>query len=288
VTLLLALFNVRLGWWLGNPGLPGEESYQREGPKIAILPYIYEMFGQTTDTRRYVYLSDGGHFENLGLYEMIRRRCRCIVVSDAGCDPSFGFEDLGNAVRKIEIDLGVYVSFGKLRALKARSKDNSIIEGAHYAIGMIDYKAAPEWNFAPEAEKRNVEDGYILYIKPGYHGTESADIVAYATANAAFPHETTADQFFSESQFQSYRTLGFTIMDGVLTEAVKRCDPEWADRKPDNAEKPPRHSLYDLIKALAFDQPAPRPQRPKVADLVKLLDADDLKEMRALLAAPQA
>ena len=66
------------------------------------------MFGLTTDDRPYVYLSDGGHFENLGLYEMVRRRCRFIVVSDAGCDPDFVFEDLGNAVRKIAIDLGIY------------------------------------------------------------------------------------------------------------------------------------------------------------------------------------
>ncbi len=70
------------------------------------MPFLYEIFGLTNDTRPFVYLSDGGHFENLGLYEMVRRRCRFIVVSDAGCDPDFVFEDLGNAVRKIAIDLG--------------------------------------------------------------------------------------------------------------------------------------------------------------------------------------
>ncbi|MFL6930917.1 MAG: hypothetical protein ACJ8FK_13480 [Xanthobacteraceae bacterium] len=245
VTLLLALFNVRLGWWLGNPGPPGDRSYDREGPFIAILPFIFEMFGQTTDCRKYVYLSDGGHFENLGLYEMVRRRCRCIVVSDAGCDPNYGFEDLGNAVRKIAIDLGVYISFGELRALKARAKENIVIEGAYYAIGVIDYQTAPERN-------PNAENGYILYIKPGYHGSESAGIVAYATANAAFPHETTGDQFFSESQFESYRTLGFEIMDGVLRDAAKNVEkiadarkrgvPELPDLSPTN--------LSHLVKAL--------------------------------------
>ena len=56
-------------------------------------------------------LSDGGHFENLGLYEMVRRRCRFIVLSDAGCDPGITFEDLGNAVRKISIDLNLINSF---------------------------------------------------------------------------------------------------------------------------------------------------------------------------------
>jgi hypothetical protein len=275
VSLLLALFNVRLGWWLGNPGAPGEDTYQSEGPRVAIRPFVAEMFGQTTDTRRYVYLSDGGHFENLALYEMIRRRCRCIVMSDAGCDPNFSFEDLGNAVRKIAIDLGVYISFGQLRALKARSKDNSLIEGAYYAIGEIDYKTAPEGSAASE-------NGYILYIKPGYHGTESAGIVAYATANAAFPHETTADQFFSESQFESYRTLGFEIADGILRDAAENVDTiieaeklkhETAVAEAQKASKPP-----PAIGSL--------PSRGRLCDLIQALDANTLQQALSVLGAP--
>lgn len=196
VSLLLALFNVRLGWWLGNPGRNGDPDYYKsDGPRVAIVPFIAEMFGLTTDDRPYVYLSDGGHFENLGLYEMIRRRCRCIVISDAGCDPGYGFEDLGNAVRKIAIDLGVYIEFGNLHELKKRSKDGAVIEGGYYAFGEIDYKNAPEWNSDLNPALGTAENGYILYIKPGYHGTESPGIVAYATANAPFPHETTGDQF---------------------------------------------------------------------------------------------
>jgi hypothetical protein len=290
VSLLLALFNVRLGWWLGNPGAPGETTYQTDGPRIAILPFLFEMFGQTTDTRRYVYLSDGGHFENLGLYEMIRRRCRCIVVSDAGCDPDFGFEDLGNAVRKIAIDLGVYISFGKLRELKARSKDNSLIEGAYYAIGEIDYKTAPEWSSdLASGQSGDVENGYILYIKPGYHGTEGAGIVAYATANATFPHETTGDQFFSESQFESYRTLGFEIMDGVLREAAQ--NTEVIARSGILPKEPSPENLCDLINALRADvmrqaEDASRPPRTRLAQVVSALDDDILAELRAALRRP--
>jgi hypothetical protein len=282
VTLLLALFNVRLGWWLGNPGRPGDHTYSRRGPRFAIVPFVFEMFGQTTDTRRFVYLSDGGHFENLGLYEMIRRRCRCIVVSDAGCDPNYGFEDLGNAVRKIAIDLGVYISFGELRKLKSRSKDSSIIEGAYYAIGTIDYQTAPERNAA-------AEDGYILYIKPGYHGTESAGVVAYATANAAFPHETTADQFFSESQFESYRTLGFEIMDSVLREATENVETivRSITIRAASDQPPSAKNLRDLVRALdpkvireAEDAFAPAPPSP--SDMIKELDPDALKVLRSV------
>ena len=283
VSLLLALFNVRLGWWLGNPGLPGESSFQTEGPQVAIKPFVYEMFGQTTDTRKYVYLSDGGHFENLGLYEMIRRRCRCIVVSDAGCDPNYGFEDLGNAVRKIAIDLGVYIAFGKLRALKKRSADNAVIEGAYYALGVIDYKTSPE-------ENPTAEPGYILYVKPGYHGSEGAGVVAYATANAAFPHESTIDQFFSESQFESYRTLGFEIMDGVLTEATKNVETIG------NAEKGELNpgKLCDLLKAL---EPALIKEAEDVfasaqiktpSDAVKSLQPEDIAVLRGIFNPPRA
>ena len=72
---------------------------------------VNEALGQTSDESEYVYLSDGGHFENLAIYEMVRRRCRTIVVLDGGCDPEFRYEDLGNALRKIRIDLGIPIDF---------------------------------------------------------------------------------------------------------------------------------------------------------------------------------
>ena len=216
ITFLLALFNVRLGWWLGNPGAEGDDTYWHPGPRLALAPLVEETFGLTTDERPYVYLSDGGHFENLGLYEMVRRRCRYIVSVDAGCDPDYSFEDLGNAVRKIAIDLGVNIRFHGLDKLKKRDPATPIPSERvpYYAIGEIDY---------PAADGGNDDDfGVILYIKPGYHGTENADICAYANANPTFPHQTTGDQWFSESQFESYRSLGFEITDGIFNEVLKR------------------------------------------------------------------
>jgi hypothetical protein len=286
VTLLLALFNVRLGWWLGNPGPKGDPDYYKSaGPNTSISPFLAEMLGFTTDDDRYVYLSDGGHFENLGLYEMIRRRCRCIVISDAGCDPEYGFEDLGNAVRKIAIDLGVYISFSELREIKRRAKDNSVITGAYYALGEIDYKTAPEWHDQAEA----AENGCILYIKPSYHGTESAGIVAYATAHSPFPHETTADQFFSESQFESYRTLGFEIMDSVLRTAAQNRDTIAAAEASRGSEPRPSsgRTLSDLIAALdpatLRDAEVALQPRFKVAQALQGLDEEDMGEMRRVL-----
>jgi hypothetical protein len=173
------------------------------------VPLIEETFGLTTDDRPYVYLSDGGHFENLGIYEMVRRRCRYIISIDAGADPDYGFEDLGNAQRKIAIDLGVPIRFYGLTKLKKRPKKGDI--GPHHpyhAVGVIDY---------PTADHRDSKPGYILYIKAGYHGVEGPGICSYAIANPTFPHQSTGDQWFSESQFESYRALGFFIADQLFT-----------------------------------------------------------------------
>jgi Patatin-like phospholipase len=220
VTFLMALFNVRLGWWLGNPGRKGEDTFTREGPNWAAKPLTAETFGLTTDESPFVYLSDGGHFENLGLYEMVRRRCRYIVVSDADCDPDFLFEDLGNAVRKIAIDLGIEITFYGLENLKkrpsvsAKGKDPGDLGwGAPYhAMATIHYDRADGGTSKP---------GILLYVKAGYHGVESAGVRSYALAHKAFPHETTADQWFTESQLESYRALGFEIMDGILTKGAE-------------------------------------------------------------------
>jgi len=143
---------------------------------------------------------------------MVRRRCRFIVVSDAGCDPDFEFGDLGNALRKIAIDLGVSIRFENLEKLTRRPEDGKTVGVDHdyHAIGEIDYCAADGAG----------ENGLILFIKAGYHGTESAPIRAYAKTHEDFPHESTSDQWFTESQFEAYRALGFEITDGILNRAV--------------------------------------------------------------------
>ena len=241
VAFLMGLFNVRLGWWLGNPGPAGAKTFMDDGPKIAILPLLSEMLGIADDEKRYVYLSDGGHFENLALYEMVRRRCQLIVVSDAGCDPDFAFEDLGNAVRKIEIDLGVPIRFHGLAALKARPRSGPDLGPGlpYHAIGEIDYPAADGGG----------AKGIILYIKPGYHGSETgAGIRSYAISNHDFPHDSTANQWFGESQLESYRSLGFEITDNLLRSAEARI-----------AREPQPPTLREILTALRDMQAEAQP-----------------------------
>jgi hypothetical protein len=186
---IMTLLNARLGAWLGNPGPAGAKTYKLAGPRSAVASLLSEAFGLTTNQSEYVYLSDGGHFENLALYEMVLRRCRNIVVLDAGCDGDFTYEDLGNALRKIRIDFGIPIQFGVLDKEK------------RCAVATIEYGGG--------------ETGQIIYIKPKILEDEPPDVTSYWRADSDFPHQSTADQWFDESQTESYRMLGKFTIDSI-------------------------------------------------------------------------
>jgi hypothetical protein len=225
VALLMTLFNVRLGWWVGNPGPWGEKTYTRSSPKWSLIRIVQEALGLTNDRRSYVYLSDGGHFENLGLYEMVRRRCHTIVVSDAGQDYRYAFQDLGNAVRKIRVDLGIPI---EIREHKIFPRDENKL-GKYCAVGKILYNAVD----------KGAPDGTLIYLKPAVYWSEPMDVYNYGRENIEFPHEPTSDQFFSESQFESYRMLGQHTIDAICEQRGWRAQSlhDFADRALDYLAK---------------------------------------------------
>jgi hypothetical protein len=198
VALLMTFFNIRLGWWLGNPGAMGHATFSDPSPRSPVVHYLKEGLGLTDNTSPYVYLSDGGHFENLGLYEMILRRCRFIVVSDAGCDPDCSLEDLGNAIRKIRVDLGVRIEMHQKFEIFSRDDEPGERKRHYCALGDIDYGSVD-----PGGRR-----GTLIYLKPALIGSEPRDIFNYSRQSEEFPHESTGDQWFSEAQFESYRALG--------------------------------------------------------------------------------
>lgn len=206
LTFLLTLFNARLGAWLGNPGRAGESAWRDAEPRVGPGPLLRELFGLTSDRSPYVFLSDGGHFENLGLYEMVRRRCHFIIVSDAGCDPGYAFEDLSNAVRKIRIDFSIPIEFPATGIGMDHARQGN--GNPHFAVGAIRYSAVDG----------AVEDGVLLYMKATLSGDEPADVLNYARSHPLFPHESTANQFFTEAQFESYRMLGLHTIEHALTD----------------------------------------------------------------------
>lgn len=201
ITFLMTLFNARLGWWLGNP--KHDKYFRRPGPSSAVAPMFEEAFGMTDEEKSYIYLSDGGHFENLGLYEMVRRRCHYIFVIDASRDPDYKFENLGNAIRTTRVDLGVPIEIEDIFMYPRQANKAN----AYCALGQILYTRMGEST-----------DGLLVYIKPVINRGEPTDVYNYAQ-DRDFPHESTSDQWFSEQQFESYRMLGFHAIEQMFPDS---------------------------------------------------------------------
>lgn len=231
MALTLAVLNLRLGYWMPNPahvasmarsaaqaGPGGSMSRPRvavarvkEGPakasKLVLRhPFFAEILSRLDENSERIYLTDGGHIENLGVYELLRRRVRTIVVVDGEADPEMNFSSLVRLQRFARIDLGVTIDlhWKPIRdATLAVSRGEAPPPGAaHVAVGAIDYGDAK---------------GTLVYVKSSMTGDENDYVRDYARRNPSFPHETTGDQFFSEEQFEVYRALGFHALNGAFT-----------------------------------------------------------------------
>jgi len=231
LSVLMTFFDVRLGAWLPNPKWPAikrwiaqdnqkriEHFIGRPGPLFALWPLVQELLGLADDNRAWVELTDGGHFENLGIYEMVLRRTKHIVVVDAGADGDYQFEDLGNAIRKIQIDLGVPIKFDGAMPMKTRMDAGNL----YCAVGTIDYGCVDQEPGCPSEQYA----GKLVYIKAVLTGNEPADIFQYAKTHTTFPNETTANQFFNESQFESYRHLGSFALDSIVDADLMQKEPK--------------------------------------------------------------
>lgn len=219
VAFLMTIFNVRLGQWLGNPR--HRKASRRATPRLGLSYLMNELLAGTDDKAAYVYLSDGGHFENMAMYELVKRRCGLIIVCDAEADDQYCFGGLGNAIRKCRIDLGIDIvlDVSDIKPKKAGKPSQK-----HYAIGTIHY----------ENVDLNAPTGTIIYFKASLTGDEPADVKNYARTHATFPHESTVDQWFSESQFESYRVLGYHTVTSSIPNTIRSTGLETGA-----AEQPP-------------------------------------------------
>jgi hypothetical protein len=207
---VMTLFNVRLGAWLPNPAtVTDPRQLNLSYPVRSLTEMLGDLLGAASTQTKAIYLSDGGHFDNLGLYEILRRRCRWIIVIDAGQDVSCTLEDLGNALRKAAIDQQVSIEFENPPP-RIASRDAPATSRAPlgFAIATIHY---------PEPTENPCR---LIYLKPSLLPDVPSDVQAYANLHPTFPHESTADQFFTESQFESYRTLGQFQMEKMLSETT--------------------------------------------------------------------
>ena len=212
LTPTLALLNVRLGYWLKNPHYVSSKGKS----KHSLTPlYLWsEISGRLYENSDAVYLTDGGHIENLGIYELLRRRCRIIIAVDAEADSAMHLPAFVTLQRYARIDLGILIdlpwepiqaqtlAWMNSNAGKPPPPAPVAAPGPHVAIGTIDYGGG--------------EKGYLVYIKSSLTGDENDYIRDYARRNDSFPHESTGDQFFSEEQFEVYRALGFHMVHEFL------------------------------------------------------------------------
>lgn len=212
LTALLTFLNVRLGLWIREPGKspcarPGFVCLFKEMLRLGM-----------SENSSWLNLSDGGHIENMGVYELIRRRCKYIICVDGEADPFFTFGGLMTLVRHVQLDFGVRINV-KLGNLRPNAETGFC--RSHFVLGDIDY---------PSTEKSadgsdGWEKGLFLYLKLSVTGNESEMIRRYRTLHPAFPHQSTADQFFNEEQFEAYRSLGVHVAEGLFSPAICGATP---------------------------------------------------------------
>jgi hypothetical protein len=213
LTALMTLLNTRLGWWLENPN-PHRRPWLRwqKQPWSAAEPglalrLLWEFFGWTNEDSPYVHLSDGGHFENLGVYELIRRRCRFIIVTDAGTDRVAASDNMATMLRLIRTDFGVRI---ELDASRMQLGDKSRLSAWHCCVGRIRYDEVDE----------EAVPGLMIYLQATLTGDEPPDLLQYVSRHPSFPRQSTLNQFFDEAQFEAYRALGQHVVGQVFGEAA--------------------------------------------------------------------
>jgi hypothetical protein len=180
LTPTLAILNVRLGYWMKNPAFWAPTGAFRiaQSHRGAWLPkhrstlFLWsEITGRLYENTEEVYLTDGGHIENTGIYELLRRRCRFIVGIDVEPDVTMHFPALVRLERYARIDLGIRITLPweairkttlalmSSAAGTTESSSPNLQPWPHVAIGTIDYGGG--------------EIGYLMYVKTSLTGDEN-------------------------------------------------------------------------------------------------------------------
>jgi hypothetical protein len=203
ISIVMMLLNVRLGLWVGAPRARrrGVPNHFRPGLTYGVLGLGYK------STSNFVELSDGGHFDNLGVYELVRRRVRTIIVIDSEADPSTKLSALVSVAQRVRADFGVDIQVGTAAGQMSPQIELSYPAGARcvaasYFVVPIVYPDGPP--------------GALIYVKSNMIGDLSFVTKGYKAENADFPHDSTLNQFFSPAQFEAYRELGYRIVESLI------------------------------------------------------------------------
>jgi hypothetical protein len=235
----LALLNVRLGYWARKPKIKSAWLF---GGAPGLVCLLQEMLGTMDERLPWLNLSDGGHIENLGVYELLRRRCKYIIAVDGEEDSKMTFHAITTLQRLAAIDFGIQIDLN-LDDLRLNKKG---LTRSHFHFCRVRYPSAG----------RGSEDmiGYLLYLKLSLTGNEGEFIRRYRLDEPVFPHHSTADQFFSEPQFEAYRSLGEHVGDKLFLRAIVG---NLADSRAVNVEE----WFLELGRSLLEPLPAARPSQ---------------------------
>ena len=222
--LLLAVTGARLGAWLPNPTFIAQmRDVRREGrirdwtlpalPRVRRLSYLLrEVFNIHPAGDRLLQVTDGGHYENLGLVELLRRRCTTIYCVDGGGDHPPTAPGLAEAMALAKAELGITITLDNawdtepgsgsaiepaepLRSLNATLSKTAIITGT------ITY---PEASGLPEGRRT----GRLFVARALLTPDMPYDLLSYAAQHPEFPHDSTSDQWFEDGKFTAYAELG--------------------------------------------------------------------------------
>ena len=218
LSLLIGFFNLRLGFWWNAHG------WKKDGKRKDSLTAVTEGLAWLFPVQSYILdeylarfhgptkelwnLSDGGHFENMGAYELIRRKIPRIVIIDSEADPDYQFQGLGNLVRKVRIDFDAEVEFYSLTQLDTLAIIDANTVRPNWLGTLEDIKDGKAYATLAKVNYPSAPPSMLLYIKAAVIGNEPRDILHYRDTNSSFPQQSTADQFFDEAQWESYRKLG--------------------------------------------------------------------------------
>ena len=238
----LAMFaGLRLGYWWNKDEAPSERAATPRPSVLAkSIGLVRETFGIFRGAdRQDWFLTDGGHFENTGAYCLLAQRAEIIVLADCGADPEYAFKDLENLVRKARIDLQAEISFQRPKRRPAAVATSAPALAAPWphemkVFGSLNDLASPTSMCClalARVDYRGGEDkqAILIVVKPNVSDGLPVDLVNFKAHNPAFPQEATADQFFSEAQWESYYSLGKFLGGQLTREFVESLPDKWSE-----------------------------------------------------------
>lgn len=254
---LLYLSNFRLGQWVQNPQfVPGRfRAWEKIASSWPITPFtaLWTLF-HPQSVPRYVFVTDGGHTDNLAIEPLLQRRARFIVAIDATEDPDFRFTELRRVITSTSNLMGIHyewlpppseLSLDSTTVESAAKATNHVVPSAHERLRNSGHPKAwwsviptierddskkitlrPDadhhWLAArityPESSTHPAQEGYLLYLKCNVCATDPPELVEYQRTHGPFPHHPTSDLIFDAERFEAYRRLGEAAGDATVKE----------------------------------------------------------------------